>query len=85
MIVFVAHEKELVQVLERIEQLKAVQLYQSKRKLYLHYFIGGIVQALGAIFGATIVMSLIVYTLSQVSWVPIIGGFVTQVMNQLPQ
>jgi type IV secretory pathway TrbF-like protein len=48
-------------------------------------FLKGTAFGLGTLLGATIVMSIIVFILSQVEFVPIIGEWVAEILNEIQQ
>lgn len=45
----------------------------------------GVAFGLGSVLGAGVVLSLVVYLLSQIQFVPIIGELIKQILEQIPQ
>lgn len=55
----------------------------TKRRLFAIHFFKGIFLGLGSFFGATLVVSLIVFLLSHVQFVPIMGDFVKDILLEI--
>lgn len=56
-------------------------VYKSRNKMLLDNFLGGIVWALGVWVGTTVIIAIIVYFLSHINFIPIVGSFVASVMK----
>lgn len=54
-------------------------VYRSRKKMLLDNFLGGIVWALGVWIGTTFAAAIIIYFLSQIDLVPLIGDFLAEV------
>ncbi len=74
------------------------KLDKSIKKLNEHYFFKmhssfwkvlsislfrGLLSGLGWVLGATILVSLLTYTLSQIEFIPILGEWVSQLINEI--
>ena len=74
------------------------KLNKSIKELNEHYFfkmhssfwkvlsislIRGLLSGLGWVLGATILVSLLTYTLSQIEFIPILGEWVSQLINEI--
>ena len=74
------------------------KLDKSIKELNEHYFfkmhssfwkvlsislIRGLLSGLGWVLGATILVSLLTYTLSQIEFIPILGEWVSQLINEI--
>ncbi len=55
----------------------------SRVKELLFHFSKGIAFGLGSVLGAGVVVSLVVYILSQIQFVPIIGDLIKQILVQI--
>ena len=73
--------KELQKTLERIQQLGVVKINNSIVKIMGVSFLKGVAFGLGSLVGAGIVLSLLLYLLSQVEFIPVIGEWATQIIN----
>ena len=78
-----SQSEDLTKAINRLSNLKAYQIYESKWKLVWYRFIMGIAGGFGAIIGATMLIAFIIYVLSQFQWVPFIGDFIAQVIVYL--
>lgn len=58
---------------------------RSRKKMVIDNFIGGISWSLGVFVGGTIVVSILIFALSKVDLVPIIGDFVARVTENVLQ
>ncbi len=75
--------QDLEKAIEKASHLKIVRIYESKTKLIFYQFFMGMAYGFGAFFGATILIALIIFLLSQFQWVPFVGDFVVQLMQYL--
>jgi len=75
--------KKIEVALERINSHKLIEIYNSIFKLLFYQFIKGIVFGLGSVLGATIVVSILVYLLSQIEFIPIIGEWVKHISQEI--
>jgi len=57
--------------------------HASKRRLFAIHFFKGIFLGVGSFFGATIVVSLLIYILTHVQFVPIMGDFVKEILLEI--
>ena len=53
----------------------------SKKEIILNNFLGGIAWALGATVGIGLVFSLLAFVAHQINFVPIVGTFVSDIIN----
>jgi hypothetical protein len=60
---------------------KSENIYRSRKKMLFDNFLGGIVWSIGVWVGTTIVIALVVYLLSKVNYIPVIGDFVANIIN----
>lgn len=83
-------EREIVQSVRSIEQqLQKISLHPlivkpptTARELLLQ-FAKGAAFGLGSIAGAGIILSLVIYLLSQIQFVPILGEFIKDILTQI--
>ena len=75
--------RALHQELAHLRQHQMVVLYQSIPKIILFRFVTGMAVGLGTVIGATVLLSLIVWGLSQIEFIPIIGEWATQIAAEI--
>jgi len=75
-------EPTLVDEIKRLNQILN-RLYA--RQSFGRFFLSGIFTGLGSVVGATLFISLIVYFLSKVELIPIIGSWFGQLIPQIIQ
>jgi len=81
-------ERELVRSLRSLEQTIRVMpkenpsVFYPSQNLFLH-FLRGVVYGLGVLVAAAIVIPLLLMTLRSVEWVPMVGDFVTRVIERI--
>ena len=77
-------EREVAALRHEIEQLNGhrfLRVYSSLTRLVWFQFLRGIAFGFGSVVGATIVVSAIVYVLSSVDFVPVVGEWAKQVIE----
>lgn len=52
-----------------------------KRTTPRYHFLSGIFSGLGTVFGATVVLTFILYILTRLSFVPVLGDIATQIVR----
>lgn len=57
------------------------KVYRSKKEIILHNFLGGIAWGLGVTIGLSVVLAILGFIFSKVDFIPVIGGFITQIVN----
>jgi H+/gluconate symporter-like permease len=78
-----AEVRALRQELGMLRQHKMVLLYQSVPRVLLFRFVSGMAVGLGTVIGATALLSLIVWSLSQIEFIPIIGDWAVRVAAEI--
>lgn len=59
---------------------------QPDKKLHsflFTHFLGGVVWGVGSVIGASLIISLMLGFLKYVDFIPVVGGFATQVVNEV--
>jgi len=77
--------KKIERALEHVNSHKLMEIYNSIPKLLFYQFMKGIVFGLGSVLGATIVVSILVYLLSQIEFIPILGEWVKLISEEIQQ
>lgn len=73
----------LTKEVNRMEQMELIKIFKHPWKFMWFSLLKGIMVGFGSVLGATIFISIFVYVLAQMSFVPVIGDFVKDVMNQI--
>jgi hypothetical protein len=60
-------------------------LYQSVPRVLLFRFATGMAVGLGTVIGATVLLSLIVWSLSQIEFIPIIGDWAAEIARSMSE
>jgi len=79
-----AHEIRLLAAeIKRIKDMEVIKIFRHPWKFLWLSLVKGIMVGFGSVLGATIFLSLFIYILAQISFVPIVGDFVKDVMGQI--
>ncbi len=74
---------ELTKELRNLQGHYAMRSLQSRKRMMLAQFLRGLSFGLGSVIGATILVSVSVYLLSQIDFIPIIGDWAAQIANEI--
>ena len=80
------NDNEIKKLREEIKSLnsnKIFKIYNSTKKILFISFLKGLASGLGWIIGATILVSLLTYILSQIEFIPILGDIVSQLIEEI--
>jgi len=58
------------------------KIHVSTGKMILNNFLGGLAWGFGTVLGATIVAALVLFILSKLDTVPVIGSFINNIMKE---
>ncbi|MDA0222213.1 MAG: DUF5665 domain-containing protein [Rhodobacterales bacterium] len=75
----------LAQGLERLNNQTFLKRQNSPVRLLAFRFLGGLAFGLGSFLGATLVVSLLVFSLAQINFIPIIGEWAAQIAERIQQ
>ena len=73
----------LTQELERLNSHRFIQVHNSIPRLIGFQFLRGLAFGLGSVVGATILVSVLAYSLSQIDFIPILGDWAGQLAEQI--
>ncbi len=62
---------------------KTVELKVSTTQLVFNNFLSGLAWGLGSVVGATVIVSLILVLLAQLNTAPIIGKYISSILNYI--
>ena len=69
--------------LERLNGHRFIRVQNSLRLMLWHQFLRGLATGLGTVVGATILVSVFAYFLSQIDFIPIIGEWAAEIARQI--
>ena len=75
--------KKLSEAIKSLNNNNIFKIYNSTKKILLISFLKGLASGLGWIIGATILVSLLTYILSQIEFIPILGDIVSQLIQEI--
>jgi uncharacterized membrane protein len=67
----------------RMKDMEVIQVFKNKWKFLGYSLLKGIMIGFGSVLGATLFISLFIYLLAQISFVPVVGDFVKSVINEI--
>ena len=75
--------KKLSEAIKSLNNNNIFKIYNSTKKILFISFLKGLASGLGWIIGATILVSLLTYILSQIEFIPILGDLVSQLIEEI--
>lgn len=75
--------KELTKEVRKLKKLEFVKVMKSPWKFMGFMFLKGLMVGFGSILGASVLVALFISILAQISFVPILGDIVQDVMGQI--
>ena len=75
--------KKLSETIKSLNNNNIFKIYNSIKKVLFISFLKGLASGLGWIIGATILVSLLTYILSQIEFIPILGDIVSQLIQEI--
>ena len=75
--------KKLSEAIKSLNNNNIFKIYNSAKKILFISFLKGLASGLGWIIGATILVSLLTYILSQIEFIPILGDIVSQLIEEI--
>ena len=75
--------KKLSEAIKSLNNNNIFKIYNSTKKILFISFLKGLASGLGWIIGATILVSLLTYILSQIEFIPILGEIVSQLIAEI--
>ena len=75
--------RALRQEMTLLREHRMFQLYQSVPRILLFRFATGMAVGLGTVIGATVLLSLIIWALSQIEFIPIIGVWSVRIAEEI--
>lgn len=75
--------QKLTAEVERLNQHRFIRVQNSLWRLITFQFIRGLAFGLGSVFGATLLVSLLAWWVSQFEFLPIVGDWASQIVKQI--
>ena len=75
--------KKLSEAINSLNNNNIFKIYNSIKEILFISFLKGLASGLGWIIGATILVSLLTYILSQIEFIPILGDIVSQLIQEI--
>ncbi len=75
--------KKLEKTIQEFSRHNFFNINSSFRKIFLVSLFRGLVSGFGWVLGATILVSLFTYTLSQIEFIPILGELVSELIKEI--
>ena len=75
--------KKLSEAITSLNNNNIFKIYNSTQKILLISFLRGLASGLGWIIGATILVSILTFALSQIQFIPILGEWVSKLITEI--
>lgn len=75
--------QKLTAEVERLNQHRFIRVQNSLWRLITFQFVRGLAFGLGSVFGATLLVSLLAWWVSQFEFLPIVGDWAAQIVKQI--
>lgn len=75
--------RKLTAEVERLNQHRFIRVQNSLWRLITFQFVRGLAFGLGSVFGATLLVSLLAWWVSQFEFLPIVGDWAAQIVKQI--
>jgi len=75
--------KELTKEITKLKRLEFIQILKHPWRLMGLSLLKGVMVGFGSVLGATVLVALVVYILSQISLVPVVGDFVKDIIQEI--
>ena len=75
--------KKLSEAIKSLNNNNIFKIYNSTKKILFVSFLKGLASGLGWIIGATILVSILTFALSQIQFIPILGEWVSKLITEI--
>ena len=75
--------KALAKEIQKIKDMEFIQILKQPVKLLWFSFLKGMMVGFGSVLGASVLVGAFLYVLAQISFLPIVGGFVQDLSNYI--
>ena len=77
--------RALLEELNRLNGHGFVRVYNSVPRFLVFNFVKGLAVGLGTVLGATMLLSLVAWSISQIEFLPIVGEWATEIARQMEE
>src|SRR3989338_1692199 len=78
------HEvKQLAKIIKQLQRERPFDVMQKPGRLLWLAFLKGIMVGFGSVLGATVLVALAIYILSQIQFVPVFGDWIRELIEQI--
>ena len=71
--------------IERLNDHRFIRIQNNPWRLFGYRFMSGLFTGLGTVIGATLLVSLLVWWLQGINWIPVIGDWAAQIAARIEQ
>lgn len=75
----------LTKLIRQLRSEKYLQMIENPKKFLFYNFLSGISRGIGFVLGTTIVLALILWALSHLIVVPVLGDWISNLINYIEQ
>lgn len=75
--------KELTKQVQRLRDTELLEIYKKPGRFMLYALVKGLMIGFGSVVGASLLVGIFVYLISQVQLVPVLGDFVQEVLQEI--
>lgn len=75
--------KKLTKQVENLRNTELIRVYKRPGKFLLFSFLKGLMVGFGSVLGASLLVGMFVYLVSQIQLVPFFGDFVTDILKEI--
>ena len=75
--------EKLTKEVETLNQHRFIRVQNSFWRMMLYQLIRGLAFGLGSVLGATIVVSIVAWFISQIEFIPLIGEWASEILKQI--
>lgn len=75
--------KKLSKEVNKLKDLEFMKVFKHPLKFMWFSFLRGLMVGFGSVLGASVVVALFVYLLSKISFVPVVGDFVQDIIEEI--
>ena len=68
---------------ERLNSHRFIRIQNSPWRLFGYRFMSGLFTGFGTVIGATLLVSLVVYWLQGIDWIPVIGDWAAEIASRI--
>ena len=77
--------RALREEIERFNSHRFVRIQNSWWRMLMQAFARGLAVGLGTVMGASILVSVVIYLLSQINFIPVIGDWASEIAQEMEQ